>query len=104
MTKVRWTLEARARLEDINAYIAQDNLTAAKETVAAILARTRQLETAPLSGRQVPDYREHDLRELLERPYRIIYRVQHDAVEVLTVMHYRQLLPRKSTHLYLSSK
>lgn len=104
MTKVTWALEARARLEDIESFIAQENATAAKETVVAILARARQLQTAPLSGRQVPDYREDDLRELLERPYRIIYRVKHDSVEVLTVMHYRQLLPRKSTRLHQRSK
>jgi plasmid stabilization system protein ParE len=104
MTKVTWALEARTRLEDIESFIAQENATAAKETVAAILARARQLQTAPLSGRQIPDYREDDLRELLERPYRIIYRVKHDSVEVLTVMHYRQLLPHKSTHLHQLSK
>lgn len=97
MTKVIWTLEARTRIGDIASYIAQENPTAAKETITAILARTRQLATAPLSGRQVQDYREDGLRELLERPYHIIYRVKHDAVEVLTVMHYRQLLPRKVT-------
>lgn len=51
MTPVHWTLEARTRLEDVEAYIAQENSTAAKEMVASILARTRQLQTAPLSGR-----------------------------------------------------
>lgn len=64
MTKVTWALEARARLEDIELFIAQENATAAKETVAAILARARQSQTEPLSGRQVPDYRDDDLREL----------------------------------------
>ncbi|MBI3776664.1 MAG: type II toxin-antitoxin system RelE/ParE family toxin [Gammaproteobacteria bacterium] len=60
--------------------IAQENPTAAKETVAAILGRTRQLQTAPLSGRHVPDYREDGLREFLERPYRIIYRIKHEEL------------------------
>lgn len=92
------------RLEDIESFIAQENATAAKETVAVILASARQLQTAPLSGRQVSDYRFHNLRELLERPYRIIYRVKNDSGEVLTVMHYRQHLPRKSTHLHQRSK
>ena len=41
MTKVTWALEARARLEDIESFIAQENATAAKETVVAILARAR---------------------------------------------------------------
>ncbi|HED15791.1 MAG TPA: hypothetical protein ENI64_03065 [Gammaproteobacteria bacterium] len=46
-----------------------------------------------MSGRSVPDYPDDDLRELLERPYRIIYRVTEQQIEILTVMHYRQLLP-----------
>ncbi len=32
------------------------------------------------------------MRELLERPYRIIYRVSATGIEILTVKHYRQRL------------
>ena len=63
--------------------------------IARLLARSRQLESAVLSGREVPEYRREDIRELLERPYRIIYRYIPERVTILTVMHYRQLLPRK---------
>ena len=95
MKNVFWTPEARARLEDIESYIAKDSPTAAKEMIAAILSRTRQLKITPLSGRKVPEYPQEELRELLERPYRIIYRIKPGQVEVLTVMHVRQLLPRR---------
>ncbi len=67
MTPVNWTPEARSRLEDIEAYIAKDSPAAAQEMVQRILARTRQLEIAPRSGRPVPDYQQEDLRELLGR-------------------------------------
>ena len=77
MTDVYWTPEARARLEDIEAYIAKDAPSTAKDVVARLLARARQLTTAPLSGRQVPDYPRQGLRELLERPYRIILSNYH---------------------------
>ncbi len=99
MTAVYWTPEALARLEDIEAYIAQDTPFAAKDMIARLLARTRQLGAAPRSGRQVQDYPHADLRELLERPYRIIYRVTPQRIEILTVMHYRQLLPRHADAL-----
>jgi toxin ParE1/3/4 len=33
------------------------------------------------------------VREILERPYRILYCIKQDRVDVITVMHYRQLLP-----------
>ena len=47
----------------------------------------------------MPDYPRADLRELLERPYRIIYRVTPERIDILTVMHYRQLLPRLADDL-----
>ena len=99
MRSVFWTPEARARLEDIETYIAKNAPAVAKDVVTRLVARARQLETAPLSGRQVPDYPRDDLRELLERPYRLIYRITSVRIEILTVMHYRQLLPRKTDAL-----
>lgn len=81
MTVVYWTPEAQSRLEDIEAYIAKDSPSAAKDMVGRLLRRARQLEVAPLSGRQVPDYRGEDIRELLERPYRLIYRVTAERIE-----------------------
>jgi plasmid stabilization system protein ParE len=41
----------------------------------------------------VPEYQREDVREILERPYRILYRIKRDRIDVITVMHYRQLLP-----------
>lgn len=99
MRSVTWTPEALARLEDIEAYIANDAPIVAKEVIARLLERSRQLKTSPLSGRAVPEYPREDLRELLERPYRIIYRITDARIEILTVMHYRQLLPRKAEAL-----
>jgi toxin ParE1/3/4 len=93
VTRVYWTPEARAKLRGIRDYIAQDNPNAASALVTRLLRRTRQLQIAPRSGRQVPEYRDAKIRQLLERPYRIIYRVTGDEVAILTVMHYRQLLP-----------
>ena len=93
MTPVYWTPEARARLKEIKDYImAQGAETTAQEVVTALLLRTRQLEVAPRSGRRLADYPDDHVRELLLRPYRIIYRISERQVEILTVMHYRQLL------------
>jgi toxin ParE1/3/4 len=99
MTPVYWTPEALARLEAIEVYIANDAPNVAKEVITRLLGRSRQLETAPLSGRAVPEYPREDLRELLERPYRIIYRITDARIEILSVMHYRQLLPRQAEAL-----
>jgi plasmid stabilization system protein ParE len=59
-----------------------------------VTARSQQLVELPRSGRQVPEYQRNDIRELLEKPYRIIYKIKSDQIDVLTIMHYRQLLPQ----------
>jgi len=41
----------------------------------------------------VPEYEAEDIRELIEKPYRIIYRVKQDQIDVLAVIHGAQLLP-----------
>lgn len=91
--KVYWTEEARARLLDIQAYIAQDSPQAAREVVTRLLQRSLTLATPPLTGRRLPEYPVNDLRELLERPFRLIYLVTPERIEIVTVKHYRQKLP-----------
>ncbi len=61
--------------------------------VDRLTRRSEQIETFPQSGRIVPEYGARDIREVIERPYRILYRIKEDAVEVLAVVHGAQLLP-----------
>jgi toxin ParE1/3/4 len=58
-----------------------------------------QLNELPNSGRKVPEYQRNDVREILEKPYRIIYKIKSDQIDVLTVMHYRQILPADVSQL-----
>ena len=45
----------------------------------------------------VPEYQDIDIREVIEPPYRIVYRVTPNRVDVLAVFHGAQLLPDDST-------
>lgn len=90
---VHWTNTAVAHLVAIYEYIARDSANYAQRMVDRLTARSQQLATFPLSGARVPEYQENDIREVIERPYRIIYRVGEDRVEVLAVVHGAQLLP-----------
>ena len=58
-----------------------------------ITRRSSQIAGNPLSGRMVPEYQAEDIRELIENPYRIIYRVKQDQIDVLAVIHGARLLP-----------
>ncbi len=91
--KVHWTDRAKQRLKLIHDHIAKDAPFVASSVVERLLRRSLQIGEFPQSGREVPEYQREDVREALERPYRILYRIKHDRIDVITVMHYRQLLP-----------
>jgi toxin ParE1/3/4 len=91
--RLHWTLEARMQLRAIEAHIAQDSPSAARRTITRLIRRARQAGDLPYSGRQVPEHRRDDLRELPAHPYRIIYRIGAEQVDIVTVWHVRRLLP-----------
>ena len=95
--RVFWTPDAVARLHEIEANIAGEVPDAARGVIVRLIRRTADLEQSPKLGRRLRLHHDVDLRELLERPYRLIYRVSTERVEIITVMHYRQLLPSDLT-------
>jgi toxin ParE1/3/4 len=90
--KVKWTARARTRLAEIHDYIAQDSKPRALAMVERILDCAEVLLLAPRSGARLQAFADDEVRELLERPYRIIYRVSANSIEILTIKHYRQRL------------
>lgn len=91
--KVIWTEEARDRLKDIEAYIVQENPTAAKKLVRGIILKVaEQLTLYPSSGKTG---RLSGTRELVfsSHPYIVVYTVMNDNVYVLTVFHGAQKKP-----------
>jgi plasmid stabilization system protein ParE len=93
--KVVWTAKALARLVELHDYIAEQSSFNAIAVVERLTARAALLAMPPLTGRRVPEYRQDDIREVLDRPYRLIYRVTRERIEVLTVKHYRQRLSER---------
>ena len=85
--RVHWTETAEAHLDAIYAYIAQDSATYALRTVDRITNRSKQIGTFPLSGRKVPEYELDQIREVFSGPYRIIYHIKPDQVDVIAVIH-----------------
>jgi plasmid stabilization system protein ParE len=63
--------------------------------VDRLTQRSEQIAGFPLSGRIVPEYEAEDIREIIEKPYRIIYRIKSDQIDVLAVIHSAQLLPER---------
>jgi toxin ParE1/3/4 len=85
--RVVWSTRALADVDAIAAYIAADSSSYAGTVVRKILSLTRTLAAFPLTGRKVPEFDHENFRELFAHSYRIIYRVEHDAVAVVAVIH-----------------
>lgn len=91
--RVHWTDNAISHLLDIYEYIARDSSIYAKRMVDRLTRRSEQIAIFPMSGRKVPEYEADDIREIIEKPYRIIYRIKPEQIDVLAIVHCRQLLP-----------
>jgi toxin ParE1/3/4 len=92
--KLRWTPTANRNLEDIEAYIGQDNPLAALQTVLKVIDQVRNLEDHPGLGRPG---RVQGTRELViaGTPYLVPYRVQGDVIVIPRVLHGAMKWPEK---------
>ena len=85
--KVVWTDTAKHNLRTIHDYMAQSSPAYAKRMVDRLTGRSKQIGVFPLSGRVVPEFGVGQIREVFQRPYRIIYHIRPDHVDVIGVVH-----------------
>jgi addiction module RelE/StbE family toxin len=91
--RLAWSREARENLVEIEEYIARDSLERAIRFIDALIDHAEaMLADNPRSGRVVPEIGTSNMRELICRGYRIVYRVKADIIEVLTVFEGHRLL------------
>ncbi len=90
--RVHWTENAIEHLVNIFEYISLNSHTYATIMVDRITRRSEQISAHPYSGRKVPEYHSDEIREVIEKPYRIIYRVKPDQIDVVAVIHGSRLL------------
>ena len=90
--RVHWTNNALKHLLDIYEYIAQNSSFYAQRMVDRLTKSSEQIASFPMSWRNVQEYYAEDIRELIEKPYRIIYRIKPDQIDVLAVVHGARLL------------
>ncbi len=91
--KVVWTQAALSQLSGIYEYIANDSQRYARVMVDRITSRSKQIGSFPESGEIVAEYADPTIREVVEGPYRLIYRTEPQRVAVLAVIHGARLLP-----------
>ena len=95
--RVEWTEPALEDMATIRDYIAEDSTENAYRFTERLFDAAAQLTDFPERGRYVPEAEHDDVRELLYKDYRIIYRVKPEQVDILTVLHGSRDLKRLNT-------
>jgi len=92
--QILWTKGASDNLDEVEAYIGQDNPRAAIETVLKVINSVNQLAKYPAIGRPG---RIEGTRELviLDTPFIVPYRIKNTTIEILRIFHHAQKWPKK---------
>ena len=76
-------------LRDIVEYYYEVNKSYSQKLFNLLVERISELEAFPEKGRVVPELRNHNIetyKELIEDPYRIIYRIMKEEVLLVSVI------------------
>lgn len=76
--KIIWSHQARDDLQSIVLFIARDNPRIAESFGYRLMSKVDVLAQFPQLGRVVPEENDETIREVILRPYRIIYKVLAD--------------------------
>ena len=85
--EVKWTAAAWSDLEATAEYIARDSAHYAAAFVREVRDAARSLSHLAERGRVVPELGEPNIREIFIGNFRLIYRAETDATNILALVH-----------------
>lgn len=89
--KIIWSPTARTKTKEILEYISEDNPDAALTLIDKFETKVEKLRLNPESGRVLPELKNDNIREIVvHKNYGVIYEINPDSIEILTVRHFRQ--------------
>ena len=91
--KLIWTRTALENLKEIEGYIARDNPKKAIEFTDRLIGKCENLKDNPDMECVVPEFQIQQVRELIVKNYRIVYRHVAEEIQILTVFEGHRLLP-----------
>jgi|SRR4051812_22820468 toxin ParE1/3/4 len=99
--KIIWSELARADLESIVLFIAQDKPSVAESFGYLLISKVEILAQFPRLGRVVPEENDETIREIVFRPYRIIYKllIEKQVIGIARIWHGARGEPELSTPL-----
>lgn len=90
---VTFAASALADLRGVRTWYAEEGVPEVGDRlVREVLERLEALKAHPLLGREVPEFRQPFLRELIVPPFRVAYRYDNDRVQVVRVWRSERLL------------
>ena len=95
MAEIEWSSKAENDLNEIIDYIAQDSLEYALSFYEQVREKVENLIKFPRMGRIVPELDEPNIRELILRNYRIIYRIFEKEVQIVRLFHGSRIMDHK---------
>lgn len=90
--RLAWSDRALERVRETARYIAADDPVAAVRWAKGLFDTAARLADFPESGRLAPELEDRGVRELVYGAYRVLYRLEAEAVLILTVRHASQLV------------
>jgi plasmid stabilization system protein ParE len=93
---VEWTEHAAGQLAALRDAVAPTSPAYAQALVDGITAKTTRLADQPRLGAEVPEYADETIRELFHHPFRILYRIDEQKVQIIAVIHAARQLPRRA--------
>lgn len=90
--KLLWTEKAISDLNEIEKFIARDNLDIAIKFVDKLIDKAETLVENPKKGRVVPELSIKQIREILYKNYRVVYILKQNSIDILTVFEGHKLL------------
>ncbi len=92
MVNIEFKPNAKEDMKQIEEYISRDSIYYANKTIEGIIEKTKNLSIFPYMGRKIPEYNNVNLREIIYKSYRILYKVNSN-VYILNIFHHsRDLL------------
>lgn len=84
-----WSPSARLDLRELASYIAETRPKASAKFVKNVFSKVEHLSDFPKSGRVVPEFGDPNIREVIRKPCRIVYRIKESehVVEIVRVWH-----------------
>ncbi|MBW8886835.1 MAG: type II toxin-antitoxin system RelE/ParE family toxin [Fibrobacteres bacterium] len=82
-------------MEEIYAYIEKDSAANAAKWADRLMRKIEGIKDFPKAGRVLPELDSVSIREIVFGNYRIVYKVREETAFILTVRHFKQILPLK---------